>query len=152
MVKNITPDPAVIEFIKNHHVLTLATCADSVPYCSNMFYTLLEKEFCLVFTSANDTRHIIEVSQNPIVAGSIVLETETVGKIQGLQFCGKMINVTGKLKTKAITAYLKRFPYAVLSGTPIRIVEITYAKFTDNRLGFGKKIIWEKISSETDTV
>jgi uncharacterized protein YhbP (UPF0306 family) len=109
-----------------------------------MFYTLLEKEFCLVFTSDKNTRHITEVIQNPVVAGSIVLETETVGKIQGLQFCGKMIEVSGLLKTKAITAYLKRFPYAVLSGAPIWIVEITYAKFTDNRLGFGKKLIWEK--------
>jgi uncharacterized protein YhbP (UPF0306 family) len=109
-----------------------------------MFYTLLETEFCLVFTSDKNTRHIIETSQNPIVAGSIVLETETVGKIQGLQFCGKIIEVTGKLKTKAITAYLKRFPYAILSGTPIWIIEITYAKFTDNRLGFGKKLVWDK--------
>jgi uncharacterized protein YhbP (UPF0306 family) len=136
--------PEIIEFIKKHHVFTLATCADSAPYCSNMFYTFLDEECCLVFTSDKKTRHITEVFQNPVVAGSIVLETETVGKIQGLQFCGKMMEVTGKLKTKAVTAYLKRFPYAVLSGTPVWVVEITYAKYTDNRLGFGKKIIWEK--------
>jgi uncharacterized protein YhbP (UPF0306 family) len=142
------PDSSVIEFIKKHHVLTLATCAGSTPYCSNMFYTLLEKEFCLVFTSDKNTRHIMEASQNPIVAGSIVLETETVGKIRGLQFCGKMTETSGKLKIKAITAYLKRFPYAVLSGTPVWIVEITYTKFTDNRLGFGKKLVWEKNSEK----
>jgi uncharacterized protein YhbP (UPF0306 family) len=138
------PELSIIEFIKNHHVLTLATCAGSIPYCSNLFYTLLEKEFCLVFTSDKNTRHIIEASQNPVVAGSIVLETETVGKIQGLQFCGKITEVSGKLKIKAIAAYLKRFPYAALSGTPVWVVEITYTKFTDNRLGFGKKLVWEK--------
>jgi uncharacterized protein YhbP (UPF0306 family) len=109
-----------------------------------MFYALLEKEFCLVFTSNKSTRHIKEISQNPLVAGSIVLETETVGKIQGLQFCGTMTEASGKLKLKATAAYLARFPYAVLSGTPLWIVEITYAKFTDNRLGFGKKLVWEK--------
>jgi uncharacterized protein YhbP (UPF0306 family) len=140
----MTPDPAIIEFIKSHHVLTLATCAGDVPYCSNMFYTLLEKEFSLVFTSDEKTRHITEVMKNPVVAGSIVLETETVGKIQGLQFCGKMTAVSGRLKIKAKTAYLKRFPYAVLSGTPVWTIEITYAKLTDNRLGFGKKLVWEK--------
>jgi uncharacterized protein YhbP (UPF0306 family) len=144
MVNNILPDSSVIEFIKNHHVLTLSTCSGSTPYCSNMFYVLLEKEFCLVFTSDKKTRHIMEVTQNPVVAGSIVLETETVGKIQGLQFCGKMMEVDGILKSKAIIAYLKRFPYAVLSGTPLWLIEITYTKFTDNRLGFGKKLIWEK--------
>jgi uncharacterized protein YhbP (UPF0306 family) len=137
-------NPEILEFVKKHHVLTLATCVDATPYCSNMFYALLEEEFCLVFTSEKKTRHIIEISQNPIVAGSIVLETETVGKIQGLQFCGKMMEVTGKMKTKAVTTYLKRFPYAVLSGTPLWVIEITYAKFTDNRLGFGKKIIWNR--------
>jgi uncharacterized protein YhbP (UPF0306 family) len=109
-----------------------------------MFYTLLEREFCLVFTSGKDTRHIMEVSQNPCVAGSIVLETETIGKIQGLQFCGKMTETSGKLKTKATIAYLKRFPYAALSGTPLWVIEITYTKFTDNRLGFGKKLVWKK--------
>ncbi|MDR1897868.1 MAG: pyridoxamine 5'-phosphate oxidase family protein [Prevotellaceae bacterium] len=138
------PDPAVIRFIKKHHLLTLATCTDSVPYCSNMFYALLEQEFYLIFTSDTKTRHIAEVLKNPVVAGSIALETETVGKIQGLQFCGKMMEMSGKPKIKATTAYLKRFPYAVLSGTPIWAIEITYTKFTDNRLGFGTKLIWHK--------
>jgi len=138
------PDKSVIAFIKEHHVLTLATCVNNVPYCSNMFYTLLEDEFCLIFTSDKKTRHITEVTENPIVAGSIVLETETIGKIQGLQFCGQMTELKGKLKIKATAAYLRRFPYAVLSGTPLWAIEITYTKFTDNRLGFGKKLIWEK--------
>jgi uncharacterized protein YhbP (UPF0306 family) len=144
VMTHMLPDTSVIEFVKNHHVLTLATCSGATPYCSNMFYALLEKEFCLVFTSDTSTRHIKEISQNSVVAGSIVLETETLGKIQGLQFCGTVTEVAGKLKTKAITAYLARFPYAILSGTPVWIIEITYAKFTDNRLGFGKKLIWEK--------
>jgi uncharacterized protein YhbP (UPF0306 family) len=144
MVRDMSPDASVIEFIKNHHVLTLATCTDSMPYCSNMFYALLEKEFCLVFISDKNTRHIMEVSQNPIVAGSIVLETETIGKIQGLQFCGKMIEVSGRLKAKAITVYLKRFPYVALLGAPVWVIEVTYTKFTDNRLGFGKKLVWKK--------
>lgn len=86
----------------------------------------------------------METTQNPIVAGSIVLETETVGKIQGLQFCGRIMEDSGHLKTRAMMAYIKRFPYAILSGTPVRIIEITYAKFTDNRLGFGEKLVWKK--------
>jgi uncharacterized protein YhbP (UPF0306 family) len=111
----------------------------------------LDDGFYLAFTSDKNTRHIIEAIVNPVVAGSIVLETETVGKIQGLQFCGKMIEPSGKLKSKAITAYIKRFPYAILSNTPVLLIEVTYTKFTDNRLGFGKKLIWEKtITNESD--
>ncbi|MDR0385141.1 MAG: pyridoxamine 5'-phosphate oxidase family protein [Prevotellaceae bacterium] len=140
----MTPDASIINFIKKRHVLTLATCDGSVPYCSSMFYTLLEKEFCLVFTSAENTRHIMEITKNPVVAGAIAPATETVGKIQGLQFCGIMMDVSGQLKARATAAYLKRFPYAVLSGAPVWVIEITFAKFTDNRLGFGKKLIWER--------
>ena len=39
---------------------------------------------------------------------------------------------------------LKKFPYAVLMKTTLWILEIEYIKMTDNRLGFGKKLIWEK--------
>lgn len=137
-------DPKIIDFIKEHHVLTLATCVDNEPYCSNMFYVYVESEGCFIFTSDRKTRHISDVLKNKQVAGSIVLETEMVGKIQGLQFQGKMRELKGTTLLKATTAYLTRFPYAILKGTPLWAVEITFAKFTDNRLGFGKKIIWQK--------
>ena len=42
------------------------------------------------------------------------------------------------------TVYLKKFPFAILKNTALWYIEPTFLKFTDNRLGFGKKIIWEK--------
>jgi uncharacterized protein YhbP (UPF0306 family) len=80
---------------------------------------------------------------NPKVAGSIVLETEIIGKIQGIQFGGSLLNkddLPGKYKK----AYIKRFPYAIIGNSPIWVLELNYIKFTDNLLGFGKKLIWEK--------
>lgn len=137
-------DPKIIGFIKEHHVLTLATCVDNVPYCANMFYVYMESENCFIFTSDRKTRHINDVLQNKRVAGSVVLETETIGKIQGLQFTGEMREMKGAMKLKAAAAYLSRFPYAVLKGTPLWMIEMTSAKLTDNRLGFGKKLLWQK--------
>ena len=134
----------ISNFIKEHHVLTLATCVDSTPYCSNMFYAWLEDECYLIFLSSKETRHIAEALQNQTVAGSIVLETETVGHIQGLQFCGRFSKLPRTIRMKAKKKYHKRFPYAILSGSKFWIIEILYAKLTDNRLGFGKKIIWQK--------
>ncbi|MDR2423552.1 MAG: pyridoxamine 5'-phosphate oxidase family protein [Prevotellaceae bacterium] len=138
----------IANFIKEHHVLTLATCVDSTPYCSNMFYILIEDEFCLVFLSGKETRHIAEALKNQTVAGSIVLETETVGQIQGLQFCGKFSKLPRHLRIKAKKQYLKRFPYAIFSGAQLWIIKIHYAKLTDNRFGFGKKIIWHSVVSD----
>lgn len=137
-------DKRIIDFIKEHHVLTLATSVGDEPYCSNMFYVYLEEENCLIFTSDYDTRHISDITHNLVVAASIVLETETVGKIQGLQLQGMAFEVNDELKKKAKKAYLKRFPYAVLSSTPLWALEPTFAKFTNNLLGFGKKLIWKK--------
>lgn len=137
-------DKRIVDFIQEHHVLTLATCFEEEPYCSNMFYIYMKEENCFVFTSDRDTRHISDISHNLFVAGSIVLETEMVGRIQGLQFQGMIFEVSEELKKKAKKAYLKRFPYAVLSTTPLWAIEMTFAKFTNNKLGFGKKLIWKK--------
>ena len=82
------PEKSIIEFIKKHHVLTLATSNNNEPYCANCFYAFLEDEIALVFTSDKETKHIIDALVQPYVAGSIVLETSIVGKIQGIQFNG----------------------------------------------------------------
>ncbi|MCD6331925.1 MAG: HAD-IA family hydrolase, partial [Bacteroidales bacterium] len=38
--------------------------------------------------------------------------------------------------------YLKRYPYAVLMKTTLRAVQLKSIKLTDNRLGFGRKLLW----------
>ncbi len=136
-------DNKIKEFIQEHHVMTLCTCADSHPYCCNAFYAYLAEENILVFTSDNNTRHVAEARANNKVSASIVLETNIVGKIQGLQILGIMFEPENELKHKANIKYLKRFPFAVLMNTQLWCLQMTYLKMTDNRLGFGKKIIQE---------
>ena len=135
-------DKRVSDFIHEHHVLTLATSREGVPYCANCFYAYLPEEQLLVFTSDYETNHIQDVQQQDKVAGSIVLETSTIGKIQGIQFVGKISEPQGDLKKKINRAYLKRFPYAILKKTTLWAVELQFVKMTDNRLGFGKKLIY----------
>jgi len=137
-------DKRIIEFIDEHHVLTLATCLDNQPYCANCFYTYMQAENCFVFSTDLKTRHAQEAQANPNVAGSIVLETMVVGKIQGIQFTGKMYEPEGELAKKAEKAYLKRFPFAKIMETRIWVLDLEYIKMTHNVLGFGKKLIWEK--------
>ena len=141
----------IIKFFRRHHVLTIATSVDNEPWCANCFYVYLEKENSLVFTTDNDTRHGQEFIKNPLVAGSVVLETLVIGKIRGIQFQGIVSEPKDKLLQKAKNAYLKRFPVAVLMETRFWIVGLTHIKMTDNRLGFGKKLVW-KTRSESDEV
>ena len=132
----------IIKFFRKHHVLTIATSVENEPWCANCFYVYLEDENALVFTTDKDTRHGKEFLKNPYVAGSVVLETMQVGKIQGIQFQGIVSEPEGEMLSKAKWAYLKKFPPAVLMDTHLWIVRLTMIKMTDNRLGFGKKLIW----------
>ncbi|NQU88640.1 MAG: pyridoxamine 5'-phosphate oxidase family protein [Mariniphaga sp.] len=138
------PEKKIVDFINSHHVLTLATSNQNIPWCANCFYVFLEEENILVFTSDDKTKHINDVRLNANVAGSIVLETKTVGKIQGIQFLGIMEKPEAILAKKSKKAYLKRFPYAALMNTSLWVLKLNYIKMTDNRLGFGEKLIWKK--------
>ena len=135
-------DSRIIKFFRRHHVLTIATAVGDEPWCANCFYTYLEEENSLVFTTDQDTRHGKEFLVNPLVAGSVVLETMVIGKIRGIQFQGTVSEPEGELLQKAKWAYLKKFPPAALMNTHLWVVKLTMIKMTDNRLGFGKKLIW----------
>lgn len=137
-------DREIVEFIGEHHVLTLATAFDNVPWTANCFYAWLEDEIAFVFTSDMDTRHIRELEQGDVVAGSVVLETNVIGKIRGIQFTGRLYEPDGELKKKSRKVYLKRFPYAALMKTHLWVLEVDSVKMTDNRMGFGKKRYWER--------
>ena len=71
--------------------------------------------------------------------GTVHLETDVIGKIQGVQFKGKMLESRDVRKV-----YLKRFPYALALNPTLWSIEVSSFKMTDNRLGFGKKIIWTR--------
>ncbi len=139
----LTVDRRIIEFINEHHVLTLATSLENEPWCANCFYVYLEKENAFVFTSDMNTKHIQDSLQQALVAGSVVLETNSIGKIRGLQFQGEMVKLENGYLNAAKKAYLKRFPVAMLMKTTLWAVKPALLKFTDNRLGFGKKLLWK---------
>ena len=138
-MENVKPEKRIVDFIKKHHVLTLATKSENELWCANCFYVYDEEENSLIFTSDIDTRHVSEALKNNFVAGSIVLETSVIGKTQGIQFQGKFIKPEKEQLKMVKNKYLLRFPFATLMNTTIWIVELTYIKMTDNRLGFGKK-------------
>lgn len=137
------PDDRIIKFIEKHHVLTLATACEGVPYCANCFYAYSSELNAFIFSSDKDTKHIRDLECGNYVAASVVLETKAVGKIRGLQINGFMAEPEGELLKKAEKRYLKRFPYARLMETTLWLLRPNFIKMTDNRLGFGKKLIWQ---------
>jgi len=134
------PEKRIVGFINEHHVLIQTTVNENDPWSADRFYTCLEDENCFVFTSDEDTKNAQDAHSNSKVAGSVVLQTNTVGKIQD----GEMLRQGENLHKKAKKAYLKRFPYAALMKTSIWVQNLNHIKITDNRLVFGNKLIWKK--------
>lgn len=130
-------DAPISAFLKKHHLLTLATCHENIPYCASCFYAFLKESATFVIaTDALKTRHGKEAIENAHVAGSVALETKFVGKIQGAQFTGLFRSANNE----EVKAYFKRFPYAIAMQPHLWSIEVKYLKFTDNTLGFGKKL------------
>ena len=136
-------DKDLLKFILNRHVLTLATSLNNQPYCSSCFYTYYKKDSVFIFTSENETRHIHEGTKNEKVAGTIYLDTRIIGKIRGVQFTGTLHRAENEFLQKYKSLYLKRFPYAAAGLADIWYIKPDYIKFTDNRLGFGTKMVWQ---------
>lgn len=139
-------DQRILDFIGEHHVLTVACASQSgEPWCANAFYVFDEQEKGFIITSEEKTLHAHLFLENPRVAGTVVLETEQIGKIQGLQFAGTVRRCDGGLFDRCRLLYLKRFPYAVFKGGEVWLITLDRLKYTDNRLGFGKKLLWQRM-------
>ena len=131
----------ITAFIHAHHVMSLAsTRGEELSVCS-LFYAFSEEALSFVVASSEETMHIKNIQENKNIAGNILLETKSVGKIQGLQFRGTFELLEDE-KLKKL--YFKEFPFALVMQPKLWTIQVNYFKLTDNRLGFGKKIIWQK--------
>ena len=131
----------ITSFINEHHVLSLATSNNKDLSVCSLFYVYKEEELSFIVASSDETTHINHIKCNNTVAGNILLETREVGKIQGLQFRGIMSEIQEK---ELSNAYFKSFPYAIALRPKLWKIKVNYFKMTDNKLGFGKKIIWQE--------
>ncbi len=139
-------DSRILKFLSTRHIMTLATSSQGEPWCCNLFYAIDKERFWLIFTSNPETKHIEQGVANPQVALSVVLDTKVVGKVRGVQINGTLYDAHANAEALKIckSAYLKRFPYAALRLDHLWYVEIISAKFTDNRLGFGTKLFYNR--------
>lgn len=137
-------DAKIVKFIFAHHVLTLATVKEGMPHTSNIFYVFDKENYRFYFASQENTQHIQEGLINPNVGVSILLETKVIGRIRGLQALGILLRIENEELSNARKKYIKRFPYTALLDLHLWAVELNELKYTDNTLGFGKKIFWKR--------
>ncbi len=131
----------ITKFIDKHHVLTLATSDGEELSACSAFYAYSQEKISFIIASSDDTTHIQNIKKNKNIAGNILLETKIIGKIQGVQFRGDIIQLKDK---ELVKVYYQAFPYAKLMRPKLWIIQVNWFKMTHNKLGFGKKIIWDK--------
>jgi len=142
----------ILDYLRSHHTMTLATCAGDVPWAATVFYA--NDEFELYFFSSPESRHGQNLSINPRVAVTIQEDYKDWRVIQGIQLEGRAMLVDGILeKAKAMAIYARKYADVIklftdpASGVFYRAflkvkfyrVEPEKLFFIDNRQGFGKR-------------
>ena len=128
------------DFLQQHHVMSLATKDDDEISVCSLFYAYDEQKNVFVVASDQKTTHIKHIQKNNRIAGNILLETKKTTQIQGVQFRGIFTKTDSKELKKL---YFQKFPYAVMLRPELWQISVDYFKMTHNKLGFGKKIIWQ---------
>ena len=134
----------IISFIDGQKNLTFCTSVENIPQCASCFYAYMAEDNFIVFKSDEKTIHISNALINHKVAGTIIPDLDKTGTIKGIQFTGNFIIPTGELLEKAKKKYYSKYPFSLVIPGDLWVVEFVSIKMTDNTLGFGKKLAWEK--------
>lgn len=134
----------IVDYFGANHVLSLATCRDGAPWAANCFYAFDETAMTLLVLSEAATRHAEEMAHNSRIAGTVSSQEANVARLRGLQFEGHARRLAGDAAKIGRAVYVARFPIARLASAPLWAVELDRIKLTDNTLGFGRKINWQR--------
>jgi len=137
-------DESIVAFLKSQTAVTLATSSDNIPCCAICFFAYSEKYNALIFKSNKETMHIVQAIENKELSGSVLPDKLDATRIKGIQFCGVFFEPEGSVLNDIQKTYYKKFPLALAVKGNMFAVELTSLKFTDNTLGFGKKLFWSK--------
>ena len=117
---------------------------DGKPWCFSFFYAFNKAEGLLYYKSSEDTRHSGIIMKNPFVAGTILPDKLSLLQIKGVQFEGTVIPFEDLLAKGAYSAYHKKFPFSIAMPGQIWTIRLEEIKYTDNSIGFGTKLKWNR--------
>lgn len=138
-------DQKIIDFISRQTCASICGVDENGnPLCFTCFYSFSSQNAWIIFKSSMDTAHARILQKNPSVAGTILPDKLEKHHLRGIQFEGSMLALDSHRAEQAAAYYYKKFPLALAIKGKIEIVQLNRVKFTDNQLGFGKKIIWER--------
>ncbi|MBC1186127.1 MULTISPECIES: YhbP family protein [Kluyvera] len=133
---------AISKWLAKQHVVSWCVAKEGELWCANAFYVYDAQRVAFYLLSEETTRHGQMTGQQAPVAGTINGQPKTVALIRGVQFKGEIRLLSGDEADEKRALYVKRFPVARMLSAPVWELRLDELKFTDNTLGFGKKLHW----------
>jgi uncharacterized protein YhbP (UPF0306 family) len=142
----------ILDYLKSHNTMTLATCAGDIPWAATVFYA--SDDLQLYFFSSPDARHSLNLSANARVAVTIQEDYKDWRAIKGIQLEGKVMLVDGVLeKAKAMAVYARKYADVIKLFTDpasgifhkaflkVKFYRVVPEKvfYIDNQQGFGTR-------------
>lgn len=137
------PEP-IRAFLADHHVLSLAMHANGTTWAASAFFAHDEQARRFLFLTATETLHGQMLLANADVAGTVAGQPLLISEVCGLQFRGSVrVLEDPDEQQAALDLYYARFPQARGMSAPIWEIRPAQLKLTDNRKGFGNKLLWD---------
>ena len=131
-------------FINNQKAASICCIdAEQHPYCFTVFYALDPENQLLYYKSSHNSYHGHVMEEGSKVSGTILPEKLNTLAIKGIQFTGTMLALDDPL-SNAGPVYYGKFPFATAMPGEIWTIQLETIKFTDNSLGFSKKLHWKR--------
>lgn len=142
-MKNI--HDTLIHFLQKQTCATIC-CSDENgnPYCFSCYYSFNNADGLLYFKSSPASQHSILLQKNRNIAGTVLPDKISKLITRGVQFQGELLDQFHSITKDAFANYHLRHPLAIGFKGNVYVIQINQVKMTDNSLGFGKKIIWER--------
>jgi len=133
---------AISRWLAKQHVVTWCVANRGELWCANAFYIYDPQKVAFYLLSEDHTRHSQMTGLQANIAGTVNGQPKTVALIRGVQFTGEIRRLEESESVGPRAQYNRRFPVARMLSAPMWEIRLTEIKFTDNTLGFGKKLHW----------
>lgn len=137
----------LINFLHQQHIVSFTASDQQQLWSAICFYCFDEQQQRLIILTKPDTTHGQLMLKNNQISGTIFKNELNPMKLQGIQFLGQAQMLTDKQAEDAKAIYYQRFPYARAMPSPVWQIQLQQIKFTDNTLGFGTKLLWNREKS-----
>ena len=127
----------IAAFLTQNHVVSIAAAADGAIWSACCFYVFDAERAALVVLTSLETRHGSLMAANPNVAGTIAGQPGSIAKISGIQFAARAALLEEETERRRAQSL---FYHALL--------RLDTVKFTDNKLVFAQKTLWQRNGAE----